>query len=301
MSRTMGVLAAALMLIGSSTDAWSASYIHRSQKTYTNICPNAPAARKNCAIKQAKFETRVFVDVLHAPDDPILGTLFSGGFEADSWSDVPNYGFVQYIRGCTYDVTKNPDGTVTKRIGEAIRHLGKRRIFVMPTWSFDANTNDPLYYGPAPEDSGLPGGRLAHYQWEPVFGEFNQGAAKSYYEVLKLPAAARAKLVPNLFVTDGPSPASRRGPMEFRNIALEFKMCLYRMKDIPLEVQDDTPLAAKPLLCHEWDSQLEYDFVKAEYVHKPGAGLNSFCAAQEPISPLQAYRRERQAKNGSAK
>ena len=123
-----------------------------------------------CAIKKVRFETQNY-SIQDAEDPaPYYGTLGYFGFETKNWPDITKYGFVQSLRGCTYETKKNADGSISKRIGESIMHLDKKRILVFPDWSIDATTKDPLYYGPTEEDSHLNGGRLALYRWTPKLG-----------------------------------------------------------------------------------------------------------------------------------
>lgn len=111
------------------------------------------------------------------------------------------------IKKVRFETKKNADGTISKRIGESIMHLDKKRILVFPEWSIDATTKDPLYYGPTEEDSHLTGGRLALYRWTPKLGVIDSNKTKDLYEILNLKDSKRKKLSPSVFVTDSPSMA----------------------------------------------------------------------------------------------
>lgn len=279
------------MLLASQT--FGASHVTKTishkVKQYTDLC-----VKKDCGIKKVRFETKDYS--ISEPQDlyPYYGTLAYFGFEAKSWADVTRYGFVQQIRGCTYQSKQNPDGTITKRIGESIMHLGKKRTYVFPEWSYDATSTDPLYYGPTEEDSNLPGGRSALYRWTPKLGVTDKNLTKDLYEVLQQPEAKRKNLSPSVFVTDSPSMAYLQSEEDkvFQNVSLEFSMCLYEMKDIPLVINSDEPLNITPIVCHSWNSQFEFDFVKNKFVNLPDKGLDPFCASQVPRNPADVFKEE---------
>jgi hypothetical protein len=263
----------------------------------SNVCNQKSSyflkTNEECAVKKVRYET-VDYSIQGSEDKfPYYGTLGYFGFETNSWSDITNYGFVQEIRGCTYDTKKNEDGTIFKRIGETIMHLGKKRIFTFPDWSIDAGSTDPLYYGPLPEDSNLPGGRLALYRWTPNLKITNDKKTKDLYEILKLPANKLNSLSPSIFVKDAPSMAYfKEGGELFQNVSLEFKICLYNLKDIPESVNSDDPINAVPISCHLWNSQFEFDFKNEKYQHLPNKGLDTFCATQAPVNPAEIYKKE---------
>lgn len=255
-------------------------------KTHNDVCKG-----KDCEVTKVFFHEIAYG--LQDPGDsyPYYGTIFRAGFEAKNWNDIQDYGFVQVIRGCTYEsVMKN--GKIKRRIGEVIRHYDVKQTFVFPNWTYDANTKDPLYYGPSAEDSSLPGGRLALYDWTPTIGRYDKKKMKQFTEILELPESARNKLTPRLMVTDTPSMAYfSEGTKIYNNVALEFKMCLYRLKDIPLVIDDSVRLR-DPIICHNWDSNYEFDFKQNKFVHSDNTGQNEFCASQTPKDPLQAYQDE---------
>ncbi len=263
--------------------------IAQNVKVYTDVCE-----KKDCGIKKVRFETKDYS--ISEPEDlyPYYGTLAYFGFEAKSWADLTKYGFVQQIRGCTYQSKQNSDGTISKRIGESIMHLGKKRTYVFPGWSYDATSKDPLYYGPNEEDANLPGGRLSLYRWTPKLGVIDKKLTKDLYEVLRLPETKRKNLSPSVFVTDSPSMAYLQSEEDkvFQNVSLEFKMCLYEMKDIPLMIETDDQLNMEPIVCHTWNSQFEFDFAKNKFVNLPNKGLDPFCASQIPRNPADVFKEE---------
>lgn len=253
---------------------------------------------QECAIKKVRFETQNY-SIQDAEDpSPYYGTLGYFGFEAKSWGDVTKFGFVQSLRGCTYETKKNADGSISKRIGESIMHLNKKRILVFPDWSIDATTKDPLYYGPSEEDSHLSGGRLALYRWTPRLGVIDTNKTKDLYEILNLKEQKRLKLSPSVFVTDTPSMAYTKDAdaQEYQNISMEFDICLYNLKDIPLLIENDNAMTGIPIACYKWNSQFAYNYDKQKFENLPSKGLDPFCASQIPENPADIFKREQETK-----
>ncbi len=293
------VVTVAIILNVSIVGAQEIKIISKTLKEDSKVCDqNSDYFKKTgeeCAVKKVRFESQNYS--IQDKDDPApyYGTIGYFGFEAKSWNDITKYGFVQMIRGCTYETSKEADGSIKKRIGETIMHLGKKRILVFPDWSVDATTTDPLYYGPLEEDSNLPGGRVALYRWTPKLGVVDNKKTKDLYQMLRLPEAKRQAVSPSVFTTDTPSMAYTRSHGDekvFQNASLEFEMCLYNLADIPLAIDSDAPMTGVPISCFTWNSQFEYNFDAKKFEHKPTKGLDPFCASQEPINPAEVFKRE---------
>lgn len=285
------IIAIAISLLPFSSALAGQKILKQDTKEFNNVC-DGKTASSTCKVKKIFFSTQN-VSLQDGGDKyPYLQTLLRAGFETETWQDAQEYGFVQYLRGCTFESQLDKSGKVVRRISEVIRHYDVKNTFVHPNWTYDANTRDPLYYGPLPEDSNLPGGRLALYRWTPKIGTYGEKQTREMASVLKLAPVKLAALTPRLFVIDTPSMAYYSDvTKEFRNIALEFKMCLYKLKDIPLAVTSETPIP-NAIVCYDWDSQFEFNFAKKQYVHKPGSGLNAYCASQVAESPVEIWQRE---------
>ena len=275
--------------------------IHKTLKEDSKVCDQNSEYFKQtgeeCAVKKVRFETQNYSTKDKEDPAPYYGTLAYFGFETNSWKDLTKYGFVQMIRGCTYESSKDAEGNINKRIGETIMHLGKKRIYVFPEWSVDATTTDPLYYGPTEEDSKLPGGRLALHRWTPKLGVVDSKKTKDLYEMLRLPESKRLGVSPSVFVTDAPSMAYTRfsgDEKTFQNVSLEFEICLYNLADIPLAIDSDAPMTSPAISCFKWSSQFEYNFELKKFENKPAKGLDEFCASQVPVNPAEILKRERE-------
>lgn len=99
---------------------------------------------------------------------------------------------------------------------------------------------------------------------------------------------------PRLFVVDTPSSAQYRNSVKsFVNVALDFKMCLHKLEDIPEKIEKDIEVP-HPIHCFTWDSHLEYDFKQKRYARSSGKGMHPFCATQTPMNPAKAYQKEQE-------
>jgi hypothetical protein len=224
--------------------------IHHQVRQYTDFC-------NNCGITKFFIDITSFSSIDGKDTSPYYGTILRAGFEADTWENLQKYAFVQYIRGCTYVTIIGPNGANTYRIGEIVKHLDKRRLFSFHEWSIDSVSKDPLYYGtPDEEERELIGGRLAYYRWTSKIGEYSMDHTIPLYELLK--RSDYKTLPPRIFVIDTPSMAYEREPGEFNNVGLDFKMCIYRIEDIPNNVENDMEIP-NPIVCHAWSSHFEYD------------------------------------------
>ena len=285
------IVAIAILLLPYCLASAGEKILKQHAQEFNDVC-NGKTASSTCKVKKVFFSTQNVALQDAGDKHPYLQTLLRAGFETENWQDAQEYGFVQYLRGCTFESQLDKSGKVVRRISEVVRHYDVKNTFVHPNWTYDANTRDPLYFGPLAEDSNLPGGRLALYRWTPKIGTYGEKQTRELASILKLPPAKRAGLKPRLFVVDTPSMAYySSGTKEFRNVALEFKICLYKLKDIPLTVTSETPIP-NAIVCYDWDSQFEFDFTKNQYVHKPGAGLNAYCASQVAESPADIWERE---------
>ncbi len=292
-SKSIAIVPFLFTLHTASAKADSTTVLKSQLREFSNVCDG----KADCRVKKVFFSS---VDMAlhdsHVPKQPMMATHFRAGFETENWKDAQDYGFVQYIRGCTFTSELGKSGGIVRHVAEVYRHYGKPLTFAQPKWTYDATTLDPLYFGPLPQDANRRGGRLSFYQWSPKIGIFEGKQLRDLASILNLPEAQRAKLSPRLFVIDTPSVSYySAADKRYNNTALEFKMCLYRLKDIPLEVKNEEPIP-NAIVCFDWDSQFEMDFVKNKFVHKPGSGLNSYCATQVAENPAAAWEREVQGR-----
>jgi hypothetical protein len=106
-----------------------------------------------------------------------------------------------------------------------------------------------------------PDNRHFYYQWTSTPQKFPIVKANFYGTV--------RPSVPRLFVTDLPKSAMASRDLDGNysavNASLEFRMCLYREKDVPKEIIDGKILSAEPLVCSHWRNSYVYDFEKQAF------------------------------------
>ena len=214
---------------------------------------------------------------------PDHGSIFKAGFEAKNWNDLQKYGFVQFIRGCTFDSAEKANGIIERWVGDVTRNFGKRITNTYPRWTFNTPTSDPLLDAPHEDDLSLPGGRLRDYEWSAQMIEPVIQKRMKLKTILEYPPRMTT-ITPRLSITFLPATMAYMNTenSHFRNVAFEYKICLYHLKDIPLHVTEDSKMP-EAIVCQDWDSQFEYDFKSKEYKFRPNAGLHDFCAGEEPL------------------
>ena len=234
------------------------------------------AARGDCDLKEVIF----FVEDDEFPIDPSIpgdflgrSTMFMAGIETESVAALRNYVFVQFIRGCMWNSTRNPDGTVTTRFSIARDHLGERTHFVHRDWTVDSMDREPAYSA-----DGESGDRHFLLQWSDPRPKWIPDKQEKLFGEEK-------PTVPFGFVTDFPSPlaafrASDPNAKDFRGIpgealnrSLELRMCLYRTADAPSTTDGSTKGFGTPIVCYDWKSSHVFDhergiFASPQGVHK---------------------------------
>lgn len=165
-------------------------------------------------------------------------------YQTESVDQLERYAFVQWIRGCAYrtytDVRSGPSHQFWTR-----RHLGRYGNLLHPEWVIDSETADPIYGSPAPDGTEP---RHHFYLWNPVPGRFDLSRMRAYRRsrLAEMP-------LPELWIADTPNGASYAFPVSPSSVALEFRTCLHRVRDLPLTAADGTPDLPPALICHEWN------------------------------------------------
>src|SRR5690606_9504588 len=107
--------------------------------------------------------------------------------------------------------------------------------------------------------------------WNEVPGSIDKRTERRYGE--QKPAASA-----ELYVIDRPGQAFTLdyGNDCAKNISLEFRTCIYREKDVPLEVSSPSQLDfATPIQCHDWNSSFIFDHQTRRY--ESPEGIDPFC------------------------
>ncbi len=197
-------------------------------------------------------------------DFDVFNTSVYAWYETVGLAQLPDFAFVQYVRGCVYESEQGGDGVVTIRHGVMHQVFGKHRLFLHRDWTVNSPTTDPLF-GSDPRNP------LRHY-----FMESNKSPEQfptshgTYY-------GDSAPKNPRLFMLFSPTtPAyARRSDIGDTavNHSLEYRTCLYRTSDIP-STSDGTVIPGA-IGCFDWKSSYVYDQALRKFA-SPG-GIVAAC------------------------
>lgn len=171
------------------------------------------------------------------------GTRMFARYRTDWTGDLERYVLVQFMKGCqfySYDNRRSKSKIVVQQGDQFVPYL-------MRDWVVDSSDSDPAYVS----DESLP--RHALYRSNDVFGSFEE---ETEHFVMDKGAS-----FPELYVTDRPGTAARYPDFPFaRNIAVQFRMCLFRAADVPSQLPVLRPESLpEPLACHDWQSSFVFD------------------------------------------
>lgn len=205
------------------------------------------------------------------PDFPTYGNGVIMEYETESVAALENYAVVQFKKGCVFDTAKTQDGKIRRIVTDTVASFGEQTLFCFRRWVIDSQDRDPAY------NSDPKHGRFYLLRWNRP-GSYDNKTQK-YYGIEKPPA-------PVLYMSDYPAGAFIAGS-GVRNVALEFKSCIYKASDVPSVTSRDDIHFAKPIACFEWQNVYVYDFAKA--------GFQTDLAAapkwEEPAPPVAPERR----------
>jgi hypothetical protein len=180
-------------------------------------------------------------------DDPEYPTYGNGvvmEYETDSVDALEKYAIVQFKRGCVFYSSKNSQGKIHRSVSDTVASFGESTSFCFPQWVIDSQDTDPVY------NSDPEYGRFYLLRWNKP-GSYDHRTHKYY-------GASKPKK-PVVYMTDYPAGAFVTGT-GVRNVALEFKTCIYKAGDVPAETRRYNVNFAKPINCFEWQSIYVYDF-----------------------------------------
>lgn len=228
----------------------------------SKVWQNPECLTGDCEVRSMALTISKSVDV----------TIATKGVIAEMKTSKPeqlaNYAFVQYLRGCVYESNEaGPTRHLTRRYlgsdGHIFKHVG---------WQVDSMTPDPIYWSTRnpgfDEIRGFEIPRTANYMVvSPIKGDEQRWGGKI------------SNVVDNrLFVKDEPTSGAfsvQNGKAKAVNSALEFRMCLYHIKDLPKKVANAAVEYPNPIACLEWDVNFSYNFKTRRFVE--GKGLHPYC------------------------
>jgi len=183
------------------------------------------------------------------PDHPTYSNGVIMEYETDSVAALEKYAIVQFKKGCVFDAYQNRDGEVRRNITYTVTSFGEQIPFCFRRWVIDSQDRDPAY------NSDPDFGRFYLLRWnEP--GSYDNRTQKYY--------GAEKPIKPIVYMADYPAGAfiTRTG---VRNVALEFKSCIYKASDVPTQTSRNNLEFGKPLSCFDWQNVYVYDFAKARF------------------------------------
>lgn len=206
-----------------------------------------------CDLKKIEFREYFYRFPKETPDESdTFGRELYAAYQTDHIENLPRYGFVQFIRGCVFTSSMTPSGIEGFQV-DARRYLGKLADFRHKDWVADTLDIDPFY-------SSERGYKNRHhfFRWDKVRGSFRPDVQNvhSYYGEDHPP-------YPEMYVIDVPSGVyAAKTPYSShdfaRNVSLDFRMCLYKTKDVPRDITKEA-ITAEPIACYEWSYHMIYN------------------------------------------
>jgi hypothetical protein len=204
-------------------------------------------------------------------DYPTYGNGVIMEYETDSVAALEKYAIVQFKKGCVFDSYKNRAGKIQRNITDTVASFGEQVPFCFRKWVIDSQDRDPAY------NSDPDFGRFYLMRWNKP-GSYDNRTEKFY--------GAEKPQTPVVYMADYPAGAfiSRTS---VRNVALEFKTCIYKANQVPTETSRNNLEFAQPITCFAWQNVYVYDFAKAVFQND----MTALPSWEEPPALVDNYRR----------
>lgn len=202
----------------------------------------------DCSLREFKLQSYDYETSFKGKKS--YGTSATMSFKTRKVDQLKDYAVVQFIKGCQF-YSYLEDGEVKKRLGTSREYFNDFIKFKHTEWMIDSVDEDPMYNSMRPQH------RHGAYRWNKNTGSYME-EGESY--VLHAPAEKA-----ELYVKDLPGVAFKSMNTNAKNISLEFKSCLYKTEEIPLETHPLDLHFADPIHCFEWKSSHIYDHKKEKY------------------------------------
>ncbi|MGH7816646.1 MAG: hypothetical protein ACREOR_04595 [Candidatus Binatia bacterium] len=260
------------LLAGSADGHFTAKgHVHTHSETKQSYSNPDCGITGSCDLKRFTLTTVVYE--VWFSDDPIRPTYGTGvimEYETDSITALEKYAIVQFKKGCVFHTSKNGSGKIDRNISDVVPSFGEHIPFCFREWVIDSQDTDPAY------NSDPQYGRFYLLRWNKP-GSYDNRTQKFY--------GAQKPRRPVLYMTDYPAGAFVTGT-GVKNVALEFKTCIYKAGDVPVATRRDDVHFAKPINCFEWQNVYVYDFDKAVFQ----TDLAAVPRWDEPAKPVHAHR-----------
>ncbi|MBI5239091.1 MAG: hypothetical protein HY926_01325 [Elusimicrobia bacterium] len=226
-------------------------------------------------------------------------SLMGAVIETTAPGCIRDYGVVQFIRGCVYHVRYDArTGAELERTFDVARRLrGVRVVFSHPGYEVDTNDEDPLYSGSPEVDDRL---GLAYVPNFRLRLRPDRASLLADLRAFDLPDQ-RTFLMDHpeptavVFVTDVPDggvsmTSEDKGRITANNTSLDFRTCLYRLRDVPTSGspagEGTAPESGGPIQCFGWASRYTYDIAAQEFVTDAFQGVDPYCSQAPERVPL---------------
>lgn len=239
-----------------------------------------------CSLNQADFTVENYrIKILEEPNPEKTagyGTRMFARYRTDSPATLEEYVFVQFIRGCVYE-TSLVNGKVVVTYQVARHHFNPNLsvTFKHPEWAVDTDNPDPAYssmpktasYLACGTDTASPFCDISQREARYFFLRWNTEPGSTDRKTEQLYGEKRPE-IPEAYVADHPAQAffynsNYRTPDSARNVSLQFRICLYKARDVPLQMSPADPVdLPNPITCFEWDSSFIYDWVTGKLEHR---------------------------------
>jgi hypothetical protein len=182
-------------------------------------------------------------------------------------ANIPNYGVVQFMRGCMYESELLPNGTETRDFTYVHKHFGSYKLIKHDDWVIDSSHADPL------SSSFENYGRFDLYKWNTNPKNLDADNATWYFDAKPTHGTVfKADLVANTGLIEGAVNPNAR------NSSLDLETCIFKIADLPL-TSDETGAGvdkSKALWCASWDHKFHYDFATSTVIQDKT--IDPFCA-----------------------
>jgi hypothetical protein len=187
--------------------------------------------------------------------------------EFNKAASIPNYGVVQFMKGCMYESELMPDGKVRRDFTYVHKNFGAYKLIKHDDWIIDSEHADPL------STSFEKYGRFDLYKWNSDPENLDADNANWYFNA-KPPHGTvfKADLIANTGLIEGPTNPNAR------NSSLELETCVFKISDLP-QKSDETGVGvdkSKALWCASWDHKFHYDFATSKVIQDKA--IDSFCS-----------------------
>ena len=174
------------------------------------------------------------------------GTRFIAKYTTNSVKNLKKYVFVQAIKGCVFDsqIVSNKR-KIYFNYCQLNDDSTKCKLMSYPEFNLKSSEDDPLY-------NAMPVyARHYFYRWLTEGNDFFDYSKHTYF-------GRQKPRKPSLFIVDHPGTAFKIDMERAKNIALEFRTCLYKTRDVPLSLDPAKIDFAEPIHCFSWESSWIY-------------------------------------------